>query len=159
MNKVLILVLSIFGILVAFCGAKDTEFSGCSASRSEDVFHGLFKIEDVKKVVILKSNQKSVYPVPELKKDDAFDSFEDREFFAAFKKALHAPDNRNAKMEKKADSGFHIFVYFKSGKNACLHGRVSHFGFIVEPMFNGNSFSGRNNELYNVIMLWRNKTT
>lgn len=156
MNNLITKCLAVICSLTTAYSAEEKVVSGCSAIRSIDVYNGSFNIVDVRSVKILKSNQKSVYPIPSLNLINESASFVGDETFADFKKVISEPKNREAKM---ADSGFlslHIIVEFKTGKNACLHGRKTKFGFILQPMFTGDSFAVRNNELYNLIMSWHN---
>jgi len=157
MSNIINKIVALSCLFLTLSKAEDSVMSGCSAKVSEDTFNGLFNVDDIKAIRIVKSDQKSVYPVPELKKINESDSFKDREFFVDFKKSISSPEDKKSDLIKKEDSSFHIIVEFKKGNNACLHGRITNFGFILEPMFNGNSFSGRNNEIYNVIMLRRKK--
>lgn len=158
MSNMVSIVIILSCLFLNLSDAEDSVMSGCSAKISEDTSLGLFNSDDIKSIRIVKSDQRSVYPVPELKVINESIIFKDRKFFVDFKKAISSPKNKKSDLVKNEDSSFHIIVEFKSGKNACLHGRITNFGFVIEPMFNGNSFSGRNNEIYNLFMLRQRKT-
>jgi hypothetical protein len=144
--------------LTTACSAEDKVVSGCSASRSIDVYNGSFNVDNIKTIRILKSNQRSVYPIPSLNLINESPSFVGDKIFADFKEVISEPKNKETTMVDSGFSSYHIIVEFKTGNNACLHGRKTNSGFILQPMFTGDAFAVRNDRFYNLIMLWHNSS-
>ena len=145
--------MSLIGLLcvtLSSCNASDKTISGCSAEQSDLVFAGRFEIEEIKSIVIIPSNQKSISPVPDIARSATWNHTNRSEFFTLFRKSLVSPVDRKAKLSPDFHACFHIYVLFHSGKNACFLGRIGSNGFLIQPMFDRNSYSSNNNEVYNL---------
>ncbi len=150
MNKILLILFSILNVTFASCSAKENPIHGCTAEQSDKVFSGDFEIKNIESIGVIKSDQKSIYPIPDIKNDKNASYIKNTNFYLNFRKSLINPKNRKETLISEFYPSFHIFVFFHSGGHACFFGKMGSSGFILEPMFIGDSYSSRNNEIYNL---------
>jgi hypothetical protein len=150
MNKIHTSLVGVLCLTLSPCRAGEKNVSGCDARKSDMVFAGEFKIDEVKSIGIVPSKQKSIYPIPDINHNKTW-KFTDRpDFIEKFKKSLVSPVNRKEILNPGFHTCFHIYVLFHSGKSACFLGRMGSSGFIIQPMFDRDSYTSNNNEVYNL---------
>ena len=137
-------------IALCSCSGKPDPIQECSVAQSEKVYAGKFDPAQIESVGVIASNQKSVYPIPDIRRSASTTYIANPDFNSKFKESLPNASGRDEPILAGFDRGFHIFVFFRSGQQACLFGRVTSSGFMIEPMFTGNSYARINNSVYNL---------
>ncbi len=121
-----------------------------AAELSEKIFLGQITSSDIREICVVKSNQKSVFPLPVLNEVENGVFIREPAFIEEFVTLLKNTDQKNDPLVSGYISSFHIYVILVSGEASYLHGAVGGNGFIVQPMYISDSISAKRNGLYNL---------
>lgn len=124
-----------------------------SIKRSEELFLGKCEAKDIAFVALLPSNQRSIYPIPELDLRQKIKIATDRKFIGDFTESFKPQTSAMKDMPENFSKSFHLYVVFYQGDSACLHGALYGKKFLIQPMFKDNSIAIMRNNLYNMLSI------
>ena len=140
--------LAVFVFFISSCEEK-VELHSSSVEVSELIYSGNFDINEIKKIGVLLSAQRTLYPEPTWKKETSVKWSEEVEFFKSFQTTLRSHSRDDFFVMEQS---IHVVVILNDGSRGYLFGRSTKKGPSFGPKFEVDSFGGVNTALGRLLL-------